>query len=769
MLEFFSERSKRVIQQAHREALFRGHQRIDTEHIIVGILQVSTSVAALTLKASGIAFDAVISRVHELTPAAIPYPAPVDLELSPRVRRVLSEAVKKARSLQSHYVGTEHILYSLLHEQDCAACRALTDCGLDFAGIEESLNRRFVTAQPRSSAARSPYGSAASRAVDAFCIDLTAKAQSGALDPLIGRETEMRRMMQILCRRRKNNPVLVGEPGVGKTAIVEGLAVKIASGHTPPLLKDKRVVELNMGSLVAGTKYRGEFEERMKKMIDELSADKNTILFIDELHTVVGAGNAEGSLDAANILKPALARGDFQVIGATTRDEFRQSVEKDAALERRFQPVSVSEPDQDAALKILHGLKDCYEKHHSVHYTDSALEAAVRLSSRYLADRSLPDKALDLIDEAGAKVRLDCGGSNGFDEMIVSEDQIADVLSEWSGIPVKTLTEAEAARYLRLETEIHRRLVGQNEAVSALCRAVRRSLSGLKDPNRPVGSFLFLGPSGVGKTELARCLARSLFGSEEALIALDMSEYMERHEVAKLIGAPPGYVGHEDGGRLTEAVRRRPWSVVLFDEVEKASPELFNILLQILEEGRLTDSHGRTTDFKNTIVIMTSNLGAREMGKSAFGFLPSGEAENKKRADAICEAVKSHFRPEFLNRLDAQLVFNPLTPQEMEQIFDVMMSGLCARLGERGIILSVAASARRQLLSAAAAVNQGARPLRRLIQTRIEDPLSDLLLSGAVQNGTTLDCTAGDGEKLQFSVRSRLSSRKRSVLKQLQP
>ncbi|MDY3868888.1 MAG: ATP-dependent Clp protease ATP-binding subunit, partial [Pyramidobacter sp.] len=444
-------------------------------------------------------------------------------------------------------------------------------------------------------------------------------------------------------------------------------------------------------------------------------------------------------------------------------------IEKDAALERRFQPVSVSEPDQDAALKILHGLKDCYEKHHSVHYTDSALEAAVRLSSRYLADRSLPDKALDLIDEAGAKVRLDCGGSNGFDEMIVSEDQIADVLSEWSGIPVKTLTEAEAARYLRLETEIHRRLVGQNEAVSALCRAVRRSLSGLKDPNRPVGSFLFLGPSGVGKTELARCLARSLFGSEEALIALDMSEYMERHEVAKLIGAPPGYVGHEDGGRLTEAVRRRPWSVVLFDEVEKASPELFNILLQILEEGRLTDSHGRTTDFKNTIVIMTSNLGAREMGKSAFGFLPSGEAENKKRADAIREAVKSHFRPEFLNRLDAQLVFNPLTPQEMEQIFDVMMSGLCARLGERGIILSVAASARRQLLSAAAAVNQGARPLRRLIQTRIEDPLSDLLLSGAVQNGTTLDCTAGDGEKLQFSVRSRLSSRKRSVLKQLQP
>uniref|UniRef100_UPI003321612A ATP-dependent Clp protease ATP-binding subunit n=1 Tax=Pyramidobacter piscolens TaxID=638849 RepID=UPI003321612A len=493
------------------------------------------------------------------------------------------------------------------------------------------------------------------------------------------------------------------------------------------------------------------FEERLKRVIDELKASK-AILFIDELHMLVGAGSAGSSVDAANILKPSLARGEFQVIGATTRDEYTKNIEKDAALERRFQPVAVGEPDQDAALAILQGLKESYEKHHSVRYTEGALEAAVRLSSRYLSDRSLPDKAIDLIDEAGAKVRLDLDGRQIPEGLTVDEEEVAGVLSEWSGIPVKTLTEHEAQRLLRLESEIHQRLVGQDEAVSALCRAVRRSRSGLKDPRRPVGSFLFLGPSGVGKTELARCLARALFGSEKALLAFDMSEYMERHEAAKLIGAPPGYVGYDEEGRLTEAVRRHPWSVVLFDEIEKANPDVFNLLLQILEEGRLTDAHGRTVDFKNTVVIMTSNLGVRETAKAGLGFSASAEAEKKKQSEAVLGAVKEFFRPEFLNRVDAQLVFHPLSAEEMTRVFDIMMFDLRARLGEHGIILSMAKDAREFLLRAAAAQNQGARPLRRLIQTKIEDPLSDLILSGEVPDGSTVDCVL-DGEALAFSAR----------------
>ena len=759
MWQFFTERSKRVIQIAHREALRLGHAFIGTEHLMIGLIAEESSVAALALKEAGLAAEDVAREILALRPPAAPYAQPVDLPLSDRARGVLNAAIHLARELHSSYVGTEHLLLGVLSAPECTACHALAELGLDTENLRVSLKTQLLAQSSRQEAENDnengdarPAADVKTPMLDKYCVDLTAKAAKGELDPLIGREQEMHRMMQILCRRRKNNPVLVGDPGVGKTAIVEGLAYKIQKGSAPSLLKGKRVVELTMGTLVAGTKYRGEFEDRMKKIVDELTAAKNVILFIDELHTVVGAGSAEGSLDAANILKPSLARGEFQVIGATTRDEYTKNIEKDAALERRFQPVAVGEPDQDAALAILQGLKESYEKHHSVRYTEGALEAAVRLSSRYLSDRSLPDKAIDLIDEAGAKVRLDLDGRQIPEGLTVDEEEVAGVLSEWSGIPVKTLTEHEAQRLLRLESEIHQRLVGQDEAVSALCRAVRRSRSGLKDPRRPVGSFLFLGPSGVGKTELARCLARALFGSEKALLAFDMSEYMERHEAAKLIGAPPGYVGYDEEGRLTEAVRRHPWSVVLFDEIEKANPDVFNLLLQILEEGRLTDAHGRTVDFKNTVVIMTSNLGVRETAKAGLGFSASAEAEKKKQSEAVLGAVKEFFRPEFLNRVDAQLVFHPLSAEEMTRVFDIMMFDLRARLGEHGIILSMAKDAREFLLRAAAAQNQGARPLRRLIQTKIEDPLSDLILSGEVPDGSTVDCVL-DGEALAFSAR----------------
>ena len=759
MWQFFTERSKRVIQIAHREALRLGHAFIGTEHLMIGLIAEESSVAALALKETGLAAEDVAREILALRPPAAPYAQPVDLPLSDRARGVLNTAIHLARELHSSYVGTEHLLLGVLSAPESTACHALAELGLDTENLRVGLKKQLVAQSSRQEAADEEKNDAGRPAVNAktptldkYCVDLTAKAAKGELDPLIGREQETHRMMQILCRRRKNNPVLVGDPGVGKTAIVEGLAYRIQKGAVPSLLKGKRVVELTMGAIVAGTKYRGEFEDRMKKIVDELTAAKNVILFIDELHTVVGAGSAEGSLDAANILKPSLARGEFQVIGATTRDEYTKNIEKDAALERRFQPVAVGEPDQDAALAILQGLKESYEKHHSVHYTEGALEAAVRLSSRYLSDRSLPDKAIDLIDEAGAKVRLDLDGQKIPEGLTVDEEEIAGVLSEWSGIPVKTLTEHEAQRLLRLESEIHQRLVGQDEAVSALCRAVRRSRSGLKDPRRPVGSFLFLGPSGVGKTELARCLARALFGSEKALLAFDMSEYMERHEAAKLIGAPPGYVGYDEEGRLTEAVRRHPWSVVLFDEIEKANPDVFNLLLQILEEGRLTDAHGRTVDFKNTVIIMTSNLGVRETAKAGFGFSASAEAEKKKQSEALLGAVREFFRPEFLNRLDAQLVFHPLSAEEMARVFDIMMFDLRSRLGEHGSILSMAKDAREFLLRAAAAQNQGARPLRRLIQTKIEDPLSDLILSGEVPDGSTVDCVLA-GETLAFSAR----------------
>ncbi len=766
MWQFFTERSKRVVQIAHREALRLGHPAIGTEHLMIGLVAEESSVAARLLRDAGLAADDVARKILELHPPMAPTALRTDLPLSRNARDVVENAIRLARELHSSYVGTEHLLLGVLSNPSCLACRALTGLGLDVTGQRDALKKQLAPDEPLEEKEESPAENASTDrkktpVLDKYCVDLTSRAARGDLDPVIGREQETRRMMQILCRRRKNNPVLVGEPGVGKTSIVEGLALKIVNGTVPSLLKNKRIVELTMGAIVAGTKYRGEFEERMKKILDELASSKNIILFIDELHTVVGAGSAEGSLDAANILKPSLARGEFQIIGATTRAEYTKNIEKDAALERRFQPVDVGEPDQDAARAILEGLKENYEKHHSVRYTEGAIDAAVRLSSRYLSDRSLPDKAIDLIDEAGAKVRLEVDGEGTEipEDLTVDENEIAEVLSEWSGIPVKTLTEHEAQRLLRLESEIHQRLVGQDEAVSTLCRAVRRARSGLKDPRRPVGSFLFLGPSGVGKTELARCLARSLFGSEKALLAFDMSEYMERHEAAKLIGAPPGYVGYDEEGRLTEAVRRHPWSVVLFDEIEKASPDVFNLLLQILEEGRLTDAHGRVVDFKNTVVIMTSNLGVRETTKPGLGFSASDEAGKKKMTDAVLAAVKGFFRPELLNRVDAQLVFHALTPDEMEQIFGIMLYDLRTRLGEHGIILSMSKGAREFLLAEAAVQNQGARPLRRLIQNRIEDPLSDLILSGKIPSGSTVDCECENGE-LKFTPRSQHVNRR---------
>ena len=764
MWDFFTERSKRVIQIAHREALRLGHAFIGTEHLMVGLITEESSLAALALHEAGLAADDVARKILELRPPAAPYPQAIDLPLSERARKVLNSAVHIAHELHSGYVGTEHLLLGVLSLPDCVACQALQSLGMDVEDLKDSLKEQLAarsgseTPRPeRKNGGKNPDVSVKTPTLDKYCIDLTAKAADGELDPLIGREKEMRRMMQILCRRRKNNPVLVGEPGVGKTAIVEGLACKLRDGAVPSLLKGRRVVELTMSALVAGTKYRGEFEDRMKKIVDELTAAKKIILFIDELHTVVGAGSAEGSLDAANILKPSLARGDFQVIGATTREEYTKNIEKDAALERRFQPIDVAEPDEDAAVAILRGLKESYEKHHSVHYTEGAIEAAVHLSTRYLSDRSLPDKAIDLIDEAGAKVRLDVEDCRPMAPLTVDENEIADVLSQWSGIPVKTLTDDEARRLLNLETEIHRRLVGQDEAVSAVCRAIRRSRSGLRDPRRPVGSFLFLGPSGVGKTELARCLARALFGSEKDLLSFDMSEYMERHEAAKLIGAPPGYVGYDEQGRLTEAVRRHPWSVVLFDEIEKANPDIYNLLLQILEEGRLTDAHGRVVDFRNTVVIMTSNLGVRAAAKPELGFQLSAEAEKKKQGEAIRSAVKDYFRPEFLNRLDGQILFRQLSEDEMGKVFDMMLYDLRVRLGERGIILSMKKEAREFLLSSAAGQNQGARPLRRLIQSKIEDPLSDLILSGEIPEGSTVDCFVSAGE-LGFKRRDRFKA-----------
>ena len=815
MWQFFTERGKKVVQLAHKEALRLGHDVIGTEHILLGLVAEGEGVAAQVLAAFGVGTEEITQRVEQIVGRGEPKNKPVDLPLSPRAKRVLDLAMREARNMGVNYVGTEHILLGLISEGEGIAAQVLLSLDLDLQKVRAEVQSVLsggehgndVDRESRDAAQKAGNRSR-TPTLDQLGIVLTDMAASGELDPVIGRNREIQRVIQVLSRRKKNNPVLIGDPGVGKTAIVEGLAQKVVEGDVPEILKGKRVVQLNVGNLVAGTKYRGEFEERMRKLVKELRDCRDVILFIDEIHTIVGAGGAEGAVDAANILKPSLARGEFQVIGATTLEEYRKHIEKDAALERRFQPVMVDEPNVEDSIRILEGLRDRYEVHHRAKISDDALVAAARLSERYITERFLPDKAIDLIDEAAARARLktmelpedikmmekdlealrkekeaavtaqEFEKAAGFrdkerrlseeieksrnewqkrrnnEEPIVDSEQIAQIVAEWTGIPVVQLTEEESSRLLRMEEEIHKRMVDQEEAVNAVARSIRRARSGLKDPKRPIGSFLFLGPTGVGKTELARSLAEFLFGGEDAMVRFDMSEYMERHEVAKLIGAPPGYVGYEEGGKLTEALRRRPYSVVLFDEIEKAHPDVFNILLQILEDGRLTDGQGHTVDFRNSVVIMTSNVGAQDLMKSrSLGFTAAegADVDLEKMKSSIMEAVRKTFRPEFINMVDDIIIFKPLGKEELLKILDIMLDEVSKRLEEQGITIDVPAETREKLLIKGYEPKFGARPLRRTLQKTIEDPLADLLLEGKVERNSVIRVNV-EGDKFSFKT-----------------
>lgn len=811
MWQFFTERGKKVVQLAHREALRMGHDVIGTEHILLGLLVEGEGVAAQVLNSLGVNFQEVRRQTEELVGKGQPILKPIDLPLSPRAKRVLDLAIKEARNMGVNYVGTEHVLLGLLAEGEGVAAQILLSSGVDTVIVQREISRFIANneadrgVQPDLSGEGQRNVHSKTPTLDQLGIDLSEKSRKDELDPVIGRDKEIQRVIQILARRTKNNPVLLGDPGVGKTAIVEGLAQKIQDGNIAEILRGKKIVQLNIGNLVAGTKYRGEFEERMRKLLKELRETGDVIIFIDEIHSIIGAGGAEGAVDAANILKPSLSRGEFQVIGATTLDEYRKYIEKDAALERRFQPVMVEEPSVDDTISILEGLRDRYESHHRVKISDDALVAAARLSSRYITERFLPDKAIDLIDEAAARARLktmeipanlkdiehdleevrkekeaavtsqefekaarlrdterkiseeleekkkDWQSRRYQEKPLVSFDDIATIVSEWTNIPVTQLTEEETQRLLRMEEEIHCRLIGQEEAVSAVARAIRRARSGMKDPRRPVGSFLFLGPTGVGKTELARRLADFLFGSEDAMIRLDMSEFMERHEVGKLIGAPPGYVGYDEGGKLTEAIRRRPYSVVLFDEIEKAHEDVFNILLQILEDGRLTDGQGHTVDFRNAVIIMTSNIGAKDWVKgTSLGFSISGEADgyfdwDKTKSD-ILDAVQKTFRPEFINRVDEMVVFRPLSKKEMLVIVDIMLSDVKERLRYQDVDIKVSEEAKAFILEKGYNPRYGARPLRRKIQQLIEDRMADMLLEGKIKKGSLVSIDEDKGE-----------------------
>ncbi|MBQ6114481.1 MAG: ATP-dependent Clp protease ATP-binding subunit [Synergistaceae bacterium] len=815
MWQFYTERAKRVIQLAHQEATNMGHAMVEPEHLLIGLLTEGGGVACQALEELGVNPENLADHIRELVGKSQDILAkPVDLPMSQRMKNALDLAMIEARKMGVNYVDTEHILLGILGDDSGLAVQQFRVMGLTPSTVFKQVNEILAGSAGRQIAA-SYIDSKSKRKVkpktptlDHLGTDLTERAKNGELDPVIGREKEIKRLMQVLCRRTKSNPVLIGDPGVGKTAIVEGLARQIAAGTIPDPLREKRIVQLNMGTLVAGTKYRGEFEERLRRIVKELTDSKgDVILFVDEVHTIIGAGNAEGSTDAANILKPELSRGAFQLIGATTQDEYRKYVEKDAALERRFQPVQVDEPPVDDAVQILQGLKDRYEKHHEVIYTDDAINAAAKLSSRYIQDRHLPDKGIDLIDEAGARTRLlgleppeyvreierrleevqhqkeeavlseqyelatelrdrERQISNELDDArrdwlnnrktekhrITAED-IAAVVAEQTGIPVKQLTEAETTRLLKMEEEISRRLVGQDEAVSAVSRAIRRARTGMRDPRRPIGSFLFMGPTGVGKTELARCLARFMFGRDDAMIRIDMSEFMERHEVSKLVGAPPGYVGHESGGKLTEMVRRKPYSVILFDEIEKAHPEIFNILLQVLDDGKLTDGQGRKVDFRNTVIIMTSNVGAKEAQKgNSLGFGQSAEAQSERdwerTKSIILEEANRTFRPEFLNRIDEMAVFKPLSRDNLLKIVDTMLDDLSLRLDTQGVKINVADDVKARILEKGYKPKYGARPLRRAIQSMLEDKLSDFMLSGKLPEGNSTISVNLKGEEL---------------------
>ncbi len=815
MWQNFTERGKRVFQLAHREALRLGHDVVGTEHILLGLLDDADGIVTQILSNYGLHPDVLKAEIESLVGTGRTRNEPVDLPSSPRAKLVIDLSMREARKMGVNYIGTEHILLGILAEGEGMAAQLLASHSMDLPRTRMMV-RNIISGNPPEQETESlktedtpqrPENQTQSRTptLDQIGIDLTMMARNRELDPVIGRGKEIQRVVQILSRRTKNNPVLIGEPGVGKTAIAEGLAQRIVSGDIPEILKDKKVMQLNVANLVAGTKYRGEFEERMRKIVKEVREAKKVILFIDEIHTIVGAGGAEGAVDAANIIKPSLSRGEFQVIGATTISEYRKYIEKDAALERRFQPVQVEEPSEEDTVSILKGLRDNYEAHHRVKITDDALDAAARLSQRYITDRFLPDKAIDLIDEASARARIQtleipddlkalersvgdirrekeaAVGSQEFEkaadlrdqekELIsqiaewrkswtesrnqftpdVKSEDIAVIVSEWTGIPVTQLTEEESRRLLRMEEEIKQRLIGQDEALHAVARAIRRSRSGMKDPKRPVGSFMFLGPTGVGKTEMARSLAEFMFGSEDAMIRLDMSEYMERHEAAKLIGAPPGYIGFEEGGKLTEAIRRRPYSVVLFDEIEKAHPDVFNMLLQLLEDGRLTDGQGHLTDFRNAVIIMTSNIGLSEAMKGrSMGFAEAdknmGDIDAARMKSTVMESAKSAFRPEFMNRVDEIIVFNPLGRDELLKIVDIMLNEVKARTSECGIVLEVDGEAKKLLLERGYDPKYGARPLRRAIQKMVEDSLSNLMLEGTVKAGEKVVVTVSGGE-----------------------
>lgn len=801
----FTERAQKVLALALEEAVRLGHKDIGTEHVLLGLIREGEGIAAKALQSLGLGLDKIQSEVESLIGRGTEQSGSnYTPNYTPRAKKVIELSMDEARKLGHTYVGTEHILLGLIREGEGIAARIMNNLGVSLNKARQQVLQLLGSSEMMASHQPSGGNPAANTpTLDGLARDLTAIAREGGLDPVIGRQKEIERVIQVLSRRTKNNPVLIGEPGVGKTAIAEGLAQKIVNNEIPETLRDKRVMTLDMGTVVAGTKYRGEFEDRLKKIMDEIRQAGNIILFIDELHTLIGAGGAEGAIDASNILKPALARGELQCVGATTLDEYRKYIEKDAALERRFQPIQVDEPVPEDAIKILHGLRDRYEAHHRVKITDEAIEQAVKLSDRYITDRFLPDKAIDLIDEAASKVRLQsftvppnlkelegrleevrkekdaAVQSQEFEEaaalrdqeqklreeldktkkdwkerqgqlnMEVTPEDIATVVASWTGIPVLKLKEEETERLLKMEEILHDRVIGQDEAVKSISRAIRRARAGLKDPKRPIGSFIFLGPTGVGKTELARAVAETLFGDEDAMIRVDMSEYMEKHSTARLVGAPPGYVGYDEGGQLTEKVRRKPYSVILLDEIEKAHPDVFNILLQVLDDGRLTDSKGRTVDFRNTVVIMTSNVGANLIKKNTtLGFTAGDESERKYQdmKDKVMDELKKSFRPEFLNRIDEVIVFHSLEQEHIEQIVSLMTDELRKRLREQSIDFVLTEEAKKILAKEGFDPAYGARPLRRAIQRHIEDKLSEELLKGSISKGDTVNIDAEDGK-----------------------
>ena len=803
MIYKFTNRAERAIALAQEIASELGHNYVGTEHLLCGLLREGNGLANKVLTSQGVTEEKVISLIEELIGREEPLKN-VPVGFTPRTKRVIELSFIEAKKLNNNFIGTEHLLLGIMKEGDSVASRIIVELGVDiqklFAEIVKALGEEGGNPVPKQ---KKNIASSQTPTLNQYGKDLTVEASEGKLDPIIGREKEIERIVQILSRRTKNNPCLIGEPGVGKTAVVEGLAEKIVEGEVPEILRDKRVVTLDISSMVAGAKYRGDFEERLKKCLNEIKKSNNTILFIDEIHTIVGAGAAEGAIDAANILKPLLARAEIQVIGATTLNEYKKYIEKDAALERRFQPINVGEPTIEETVQILMGIRDKYEAHHKVKITDGAIKAAAELSARYINDRYLPDKAIDLMDEAASKVKinslmapkevkkieekiqniikekedaintqdfekaaklrdkehkekeklekqkLEWSQKNQIEMTEVGEEEIAQVISNWTGVPVYKLTEAESTRLMKLEEEMHNRVIGQEDAISAVSRAIRRGRVGLKDPKRPIGSFIFLGPTGVGKTETCKALADALFGDENAIIRIDMSEYMEKHTVSKLIGSPPGYVGFEEGGQLTEKVRRKPYSVILFDEIEKAHPDVFNILLQILDDGRLTDSQGKTVNFKNTVIIMTSNVGARSISeRKSIGF-SGGNSENQNYEQiksSVMAELKRQFRPEFLNRIDETIVFKQLTEEEIGKIVELMLKDSMGRLKEREIKVKIADNMKKEIVKKGFDTMYGARPLKRAIQTMIEDKLAEAILEGKVKNGDSIKIGFIDGQ-----------------------